>query len=169
MYGTSPAPIPARQGKSAYRKIKKLIRELDDTDDEEVDITLMTEAGTSRSSSSASISTAPPLASVDPNKPWLKEFNHYLNTVDEIPDGLTVVKWWGVSANSFYSSDISFLIYACSSSMLIAFRSGHHLRGITYPLWHHRCQASEHSRQRGLLSVSAGTASKLILWKHFSF
>jgi hypothetical protein len=32
----------------------------------------------------------------DPTKPWLSEFNRYLNTHDVIPEGTTVVKWWGV-------------------------------------------------------------------------
>ena len=29
-------------------------------------------------------------------KPWLSEFQRYLNTHDVIPEGTTVVKWWGV-------------------------------------------------------------------------
>ena len=32
----------------------------------------------------------------DPTKPWLMEFHRYLNTHDVIPEGTTVVKWWGV-------------------------------------------------------------------------
>jgi hypothetical protein len=97
MYGANVGPAPAHQGKSVYRRVKKLIRELDDTDDDEDSVsTSALAAGTSHSSSLASITAIPSLASIDPKKPWLKEFNYYLNTVDEIPNGLTVVKWWGV-------------------------------------------------------------------------
>ena len=35
-------------------------------------------------------------APADPDKPWRKEFYHYLNTVDEL-HGLNIVQWWGVS------------------------------------------------------------------------
>ena len=96
MYGTTAIPVPARHGKSAYRRVKKLIRELDDTDDDEDSVT-GTGGGISQFSSTASL-MAPSISAVDPKKPWLKEFNHYLNTMDEIPDGLDVVQWWGVSA-----------------------------------------------------------------------
>jgi hypothetical protein len=30
---------------------------------------------------------------------WLKDFNIYLNTTDEIPEGQTIVQWWGVSSH----------------------------------------------------------------------
>jgi hypothetical protein len=169
MYGASAGPIPARQGKSAYRKVKKLIRELDDTDDEEEGPSESAlAAGTSRSSSSASI-TAPSIASVDPKKPWLKEFNHYLNTVDKIPDSLTMVKWWGVSACCSTYLDKHLLTHSHSSSMPIAFQSGRLSQETIYPLWRRRCRASERSLQRGSQLVSAGTASKVTLWRRFSF
>jgi hypothetical protein len=38
----------------------------------------------------------------DPRKPWLSEFRRYLNTHDVIPDGTTVVKWWGVCIQSVF-------------------------------------------------------------------
>lgn len=31
------------------------------------------------------------------SKPWLPEFQLYLATMDIIPDGMSLVKWWGVS------------------------------------------------------------------------
>ena len=37
-------------------------------------------------------------AQADPTKPWLKEFNQYLDTTDELSDGQTLVQRWGVSA-----------------------------------------------------------------------
>jgi hypothetical protein len=33
---------------------------------------------------------------IDPAKPWLKEFNFFLNSVDQLADGQTIVQWWGV-------------------------------------------------------------------------
>jgi hypothetical protein len=29
--------------------------------------------------------------------PWLKEFNQYLDTADQIPEGQTLIEWWAVS------------------------------------------------------------------------
>jgi hypothetical protein len=37
----------------------------------------------------------------DATPTWLKEFNIYLNTTDEIPEGQTIVQWWGVSLHYF--------------------------------------------------------------------
>ena len=35
---------------------------------------------------------------LDPLKPWLVEFQRYLNTHDVFSDSsMTIVKWWGVS------------------------------------------------------------------------
>jgi hypothetical protein len=30
-------------------------------------------------------------------KPWLREFNQYLNSSDEVPSDMTLPRWWGVS------------------------------------------------------------------------
>lgn len=29
-------------------------------------------------------------------KPWLHEFKAYLDAIDEVPNGMTIMKWWGV-------------------------------------------------------------------------
>lgn len=34
--------------------------------------------------------------SVDSSKPWLGEFNRYLNGHDEVPKGMKLPQWWGV-------------------------------------------------------------------------
>ncbi|KAG6838879.1 hypothetical protein C0991_007717, partial [Blastosporella zonata] len=31
----------------------------------------------------------------DPDQPWKDEFQRYLNTNDVLPDGMTIVEWWG--------------------------------------------------------------------------
>jgi hypothetical protein len=57
----------------------KLLRELESSDSDE------------------SSDNLGPSTLVDPTKPWLKEFNQYLNAIDELSDGQTIVQWWGVS------------------------------------------------------------------------
>lgn len=76
MYGAAGANVPTKKGKTIGGNIKKLLRELAVSDDEE-----------------------PPSAPVpvDPRKPWLKEFRAYLDAVDEVLDGMTLIQWWGVS------------------------------------------------------------------------
>ena len=34
--------------------------------------------------------------SLDPLKPWLDEYDRYMNTHESIPDDMTTVQWWGV-------------------------------------------------------------------------
>jgi hypothetical protein len=34
----------------------------------------------------------------DTSHPWMKEFNRYLDSVDELTEDMTIVQWWGVSA-----------------------------------------------------------------------
>lgn len=34
--------------------------------------------------------------SSDPSKPWLEEWNLYLQTHEVVPEGLGIVEWWGV-------------------------------------------------------------------------
>ena len=33
----------------------------------------------------------------DPQRPWLQDFWAYMNVVEQVPDGWSTVKWWGVS------------------------------------------------------------------------
>jgi hypothetical protein len=44
------------------------------------------------------------LDDTDTTKPWLSEFQRYLNTHDVIPEGTTVVKWWGVRMIHIFST-----------------------------------------------------------------
>ena len=46
----------------------------------------------------------------DSEKPWLSEFNCYLNTHDVLLEGMTIVKWWGVC---------NFLILLCLCSFFL--------------------------------------------------
>ena len=58
-------------------KIRSLLRELSEDEDEALDIGL-------------------DIAN-DPQRPWLQDYQAYMNVVEQIPDGWTAVKWWGVS------------------------------------------------------------------------
>lgn len=38
---------------------------------------------------------------VDPSKPWMAEFRRYLDTHDIIPEGTSIVRWWGLNASRY--------------------------------------------------------------------
>jgi hypothetical protein len=40
--------------------------------------------------------THPLAVASDPKKPWLKEYNLYLDVRDELAKGQSIVQWWGV-------------------------------------------------------------------------
>ena len=86
----------------------------------------------------------------------LTEFNMYINTTDEIPEGQTIVQWWGVSWLSYTSCKC----YSPISSrlMLIDTLFGHLSPETTSQSWHHLCRASELSLLQVLPSQSAKTA-----------
>lgn len=75
MYGDGSASEIPREHKSARSKVNKLLRELSDDED-------LTDAALTSSST-------------HPGKPWLRDFNGYLNSTDILGE-MTIVKWWGV-------------------------------------------------------------------------
>jgi hypothetical protein len=70
MYGNDLVPKKATTGKSERRKLNKLLRELSDEES----------AGECSNSAPGS----------DPSKPWLQDFNSYLNSQDHLGDKPTV-------------------------------------------------------------------------------
>ena len=90
----------------AKSKIHTLLRELSDDEDD---------------SSAESGSAVPD----DPNRPWLRDFRAYLDTTEHVPDGWSMVKWWGVSTvvQSTYSK--ACLTNGENRSMRIAIPFGH--------------------------------------------
>ncbi len=66
--------------KKAKRGLHALLRELSD---DEVDTT---ETGTD--------------ASEDPDRPWSRYFRAYMDVLEQVPDGWSPIKWWGVSVPS---------------------------------------------------------------------
>jgi hypothetical protein len=79
MYGIAGAPPAAV--KKRNKKLAQLLAE--DSADED-----------SEMASTPSLPVAP---DVNTNKPWLREFKQYIDGVDEVPNGMTIIKWWGVS------------------------------------------------------------------------
>jgi len=61
------------------KKVHKLLRELSSDEDDAVDIGLDHDIPD------------------DPQRPWLQDYQAYMNIVEQVPDGWTAVKWWGVS------------------------------------------------------------------------
>ena len=69
---------------AAVKKVNKKLAQLlaVDLTDEDMDV---------------SSTSAMPSPDSDNNKPWLCEFKLYIDGVDEVPNGMTITKWWGVS------------------------------------------------------------------------
>jgi len=83
-------PARAKKGRPATSNMNKLLRELDSSGDD----------------SSSDDDAGPSATPADPAKPWLKEFNQYLNMIDELADGQTLVQWWGVCTSHHYCESV---------------------------------------------------------------
>jgi hypothetical protein len=33
----------------------------------------------------------------DPQRPWLHDYQAYIDAVEQVPEGWTAIQWWGVS------------------------------------------------------------------------
>jgi len=62
------------------KKINVLLCELSDDEDAEADVG--------------------PSVPKDPKRLWLWDFHAYLNAHEQVPDGWTTIKWWGVSIHT---------------------------------------------------------------------
>jgi hypothetical protein len=67
------------QSKKSKKGLRTLLRELSDDDDD-----------------AGAVNTGPNIPN-DPYRPWFGSFRAYLDAVEQVPDGLSAVKWWGVS------------------------------------------------------------------------
>ena len=77
----SVVPLRTKKGQPTVSNVKGPLCKLQSSDDEGSGDDVRTSA-----------------AQADPTKPWLKEFNQYLDTTDKLSDRQTLVQWWGVSA-----------------------------------------------------------------------
>ncbi|GLB43962.1 putative hAT family C-terminal dimerisation region [Lyophyllum shimeji] len=88
LYGEGSRPAITKPNKSS-RKLRQLLAELSTDEDEP-------SARVGAASSSLLQDGA------DMSRPWLKEFNHYLDSGDEeLGDDMTIVRWWGLNAHRY--------------------------------------------------------------------
>jgi len=69
--------------------IKKLLHELSD-DEDDPDTT--------------------PAPANDSDKPWCPEFRKYLDTIHELSEGMTSIKWWGVSHLFLFNEEFCYIL-----------------------------------------------------------
>jgi hypothetical protein len=62
---------------SKFKGLHILLRELSDDEDAAMEVT--------------------PNFPNDPQRPWLRDYQAYINAVEQVPDGWTTIQWWGVS------------------------------------------------------------------------
>jgi hypothetical protein len=74
---TTPS-VPSTKGKGLHA----LLREL--SDDEE----------------DAAVDTGVDIP-LDPQRPWFRDFSAYMDVPEQVPEGWTVIQWWGVSLSVF--------------------------------------------------------------------
>jgi hypothetical protein len=115
MYGSGPKPTAKKNKTTA---IQSLLRELSDDEDED--------------------SPTIPSSSDDSEKPYWREFRGYLDAIHEVPEGMTSIKWWGVSPSCIFDVDEHILI-------------GEQLNQECHPVWA--------SLARDYLSIMASSVS----------
>ena len=90
MHKSGPKPSVKKNKKPG---IKSLLRELSD-DEDDPDTT--------------------PVPSDDSDKPWRPEFRRYLDAVHELSEGMTSIKWWGVSYLCIFNKDFWCILISIS-------------------------------------------------------
>jgi hypothetical protein len=111
-------------------------------------------------------STITPSSSDDPEKPWKRDYNSYIDTVHDVLEGMSAVQWWGVctfSSRHFTVAHISISTIARDTG-----QSGHLLHETTFPSWLRWCQVSGRSRKVESLSVNGETDLRETLLRHYS-
>lgn len=56
--------------------------------------------------------TPAPAPDMDDARPWLLEFDQYLNGADEVPGSMSIPEWWGVSLYFFCISTWFLMIFS---------------------------------------------------------
>ncbi|KAG6882065.1 hypothetical protein C0992_012835, partial [Termitomyces sp. T32_za158] len=105
MYGSATALPPKSQQLAHVSKIKTLLRELSDSEDE----IMSTDSGAT--------------SFMDNTKPWLRDFHGYLNSTDDLGK-MSIIRWWGVRI--LISCNLSFLSSLFISLMHHDTLFGHH-------------------------------------------
>jgi len=87
-------------------------------------------------------------------RPLLKEFNQYLDMVDQIPEGQTLIEWWAVSPH---------FVFLNTRNQLTSWFSVAEVQCTPLPSLGIACTGS--SRNHGLISVKR--ASIFVCWNHY--
>ena len=88
MYGEGTTSSRPTERKRGNQKLAKLFAAV--SDDE-------SDVPTTPAPSSTPISVGEDIEDI--SKPWMREFKLYLDSVDELPEGMSKITWWGVSYN----------------------------------------------------------------------
>jgi hypothetical protein len=99
--GNSDTKPPMQSSK--IKKINVLLRELSDDEDAEVDVG--------------------PTVPEDPKRPWMRDFHAYIDVHEQVPDGWTTIKWWGVSVHNIQVYEE--LMLSHSSMLTVIILHGH--------------------------------------------
>jgi hypothetical protein len=91
-------------------------------------------------------SSVMPSSSEDPEKLWKREYNAYMDTIHDVPEGMSAIQWWGVCAFHFYYPSAAYVAF---SIIAIDCQFGHRLLETTFQSWLHQFRVSEHSRKVG--------------------
>ena len=89
IYGNSEHVAPVKKGWRSRVKVMRLLREL--SSDNEMPVEEEDDDDGASDQLPSAIATP-----VDPQKPWLKDFNYYINMSDQLAEKQTIVQWWGV-------------------------------------------------------------------------
>ena len=111
-------------------------------------------------------STITPSSSEDPDKPWKRDYNAYIDTVHDVPEGMSAVQWWGVC--TFCSRHFSIAHVSVSTTVIDMGQCGRLLPEITFRSWRRQSQANGHSHKVELLSVNTAAGSRETLLRHYS-
>ncbi|KAG6852135.1 hypothetical protein C0991_002699 [Blastosporella zonata] len=82
MYGDGRTAAPTSQKSAHSSKLNHLLRELSDSDDDDIEIKIGTPSA------------------AEQGKPWLRDFHGYLNSTD-ILGNMSIVGWWGLNASRY--------------------------------------------------------------------
>jgi hypothetical protein len=83
-----------------------------------------------------------PLSSEDPDKPWKRDYNAHMDTVHDVPEGMSTVQWWGVREPHFHYLSAAYIAFSTIAIDMDLF--GRHLLETTFQSWLHRSRVSAH-------------------------
>ncbi|KIL66162.1 hypothetical protein M378DRAFT_10179 [Amanita muscaria Koide BX008] len=83
LLGKDSDPQESMKSKKAKKGLRALLRELSDNDEDNTTDTCHN-------------------ISEDPERPWSQYFQAYMDISEQVPDGWSVIKWWGVNSSCYH-------------------------------------------------------------------